>query len=384
MPRPYPRTLAAGVPNSTHLSNMKLTPFTLGLAAFVASLIPAFGQSENILVASGKFVPTTSFTETHAEKLVRYRDWTDVVVAGRFAARIVANLADFDPAEISPETAIGVSIGDFDFSATVGDLIPRDRFGNAVPLTSKFKGGVFYYTVEKLDRNGDTIYNRKGDPVLVKVGSVAVTWTASTLTINIKVLDKERAGVGGVIEPMGLLGLADDGVSGGTINFANEAVPVAVTFGSASGENSAFARGNTKAVYRKVDGEPVALYSAGITAAADVVAPTLLVTVPEDDAAEGSVAITGTVTDLAAGTLPDSTSGQFVDVEVYLNDPEFMAPIVADEVSEPDATGKRTFSFSGIPVDVGENTLVIVAIDQSGNQTVITKKVNGIGELPVN
>ncbi|MGB8166607.1 MAG: hypothetical protein WCF18_03895 [Chthoniobacteraceae bacterium] len=356
----------------------------LALTAFAASLISSLAQGDNILVTDGKFVPVISFMETHTEKVARRRDSTDVAVIGRFAARIVANLANFDLTELSEDTSISVSIGDFQFDATIADLLPVGRDGNSVPYSSKITGGTYYIRADKLDRNGDPIYKRNGDPVQVKVGAVGVAWTATTLTINVAILDTEQAEVGGVLDTLNLIGLADDGSKGGTINFANEAVPVSVTFGSASGESFSYARGFTKTAYKNVRGEVLTLNSAGAAGAADMVAPVLVVTVPADDAGSGYVDFAGTVTDLAAGTLPDSTSGQFVEVEVYLNDPDFAAPIPADDVSDPDKAGKRTFSFTGIPLDSGENTIVIVATDDSGNQIVITKKVNSTGSLPVN
>ena len=354
---------------------MNLKHLALVALGFATSITSVFAQ-DDILTPSTGFTPTMSFTNTYSEKVARSRDGAEIVASERFTARLVANLTDFDRSELSAESPVTIAVGDFEFDGTIGDFLPLDRDGNPVEFTANTSGGTFFYTVEKTNRNGEAVTDRNGNPVLLKVGSIGLGWTARQLTVTVKIIDTGRADVGGVVGGLDLIGLADDGERGGSLSFANEGVPVAVTFGSASGEGVSYAKGTTRTVYRKIDGEMTPVNTAGATGMADTAPPAVTATVPTTDGGTGMIDFSGTVADIAASTLPGSEWLGLVDVSVYVNDPDFAAPIPADEVSDADAAGKHTFSFTSIPLDAGANTVVIVALDESGNQTVITKTVS--------
>ncbi len=353
---------------------MKLQPLALALLGFATAITFAPAQ-DDILAATANFAPTLNFTNTYTEKPARSRDGTEIVATERFTAKIVANLTDFDPSELDANTPVTIAVGDFGFEGTLHDFLPVDRDGNSAEFTSATKGGTYFYTVEKLDRNGDPATDRHGNPLYAKVGTITLGWNATRLNVDVKIMDSGRAEVGSVVEGLGLIGIADDGERGGALNFANEGVPVSVTFGSAAGTSVSYAKGNAKTVYKKIDGEPTPLNSAGATGSADNAAPAVAVTIPSNDGGTGVIDFSGTVTDLAASTLPSSEWVGFVDVMVYVNDVDFVAPIPADDLTDASATGKHGFTFTNLPLDPGANTVVLVAIDESGNQTEITKTV---------
>lgn len=358
---------------------MKLQVLNALVLAVAIPLSFAAGQSvqaDGILANDTGYLPTITVTDTHTEKAYRLQDksW-NTSSSERLTAKIVANLSQFDPSEIASDMTISVGIGNYNFYGTLTDLLPLDQNGNPVTFNPTMTSGTAYYWAAKLDRYGNEMQDKNGNTIMVKIGSVAFAWTATRLTITITITDTDRTYAGSPLNTLGLLGLADAGTGTKSISYANEELPVSVSFGTATGDRPIYAKGKTTTTHKTLTSDDYALNSATLTATADTKVPVIHLTLPADDGDNGAIDFDGTVTDLPPGTLPDSQSIPVIDVEAYVNDPDLASPTPADDVSDPDGTGKHTFSFTGLILDPGTNTVVLVATDDSGNQKVFTDTV---------
>ena len=358
---------------------IKKTILATAIAAFV-TILPAFGiDDSNILANDGGFIPVIRFSDSYSEKVVTIRGFdgtpaTHDVEAQpqKISAKVVANLADFDFSQISETMPVEFNIGEFSFSALLGEEEGRgvDRLGNPKPFDPAKTSATFNYYIEVDRPNGDT--------VLKKAGSIVFAWSvkAKTLTVTLTLANAIESGAGD-ISASEFIGLADDGEKGGSIPFVSEAVQVDVTFGTAQGSRAAYGKGVTKTSYRKFGSEAagtleeLTVNTVTVQGAADVAEPVVATVVPAtDEDQDGLVSFSGTVADLAPGTF----SGDLhpLDIFVFVNDE--VEPFTA-ELEETDAKGRASFSFTDVQLSTPVNTLRIVAIDESGNQTVITRRI---------
>ena len=340
-------------------------------------------EDPNILANDGSFKPTIKFSDTYTEKVVTIPGFdgspaTHDVVAlpQKISAKVVSNLADFDFSEISETMPVEFSIGAFAFSALLGEEESRglDRDGNPKPFDPEKKSATYFYYIE--------IDLPDGDTVVKKVGSIVFAWSqkAKTLTVTLSLANVIDSGAGDIAASE-FVGLADDGERGGALPFISEAVDVAVSFGSAHGTRTAYGKGVTKTAYKKFGSEAagtleeLTVNSVSVQGTADLAAPTLATVVPttdEDD--DGFVSFSGTVADLPPGSL----SGDIhpIEILVFVNDDPDPFPA---EIDEPDARGKAAFSVSDLQLPELVNNLRIVAVDESGNETVLVKRITTSG-----
>lgn len=375
---------------------MKLQTIGALAAALAGSLATGFAQDVfapdlGILAPDGGFKATLSFSDTYAEK-VNVSPGSSPIThevdgAEKISAKIVANLTGFNFAsEILADMPVGFTVGSLSFSGTLSDLLPQDANGNLLkPFNAAITSGTHFFNVQKLDVSGNGVTNAAGDPVMVKAGSVKFAWTTGsnpTLTITATISDLAEAAQDSTLDTSGTplsdlnaIGLADKG-DGTTqsLSFANEAIPITVTFGDAIGQRNSYGKGTTKTVYKSVDGTASPVNTASVVGLVDHAPPVLAVTLPANDGGAGAIDFTGTVVDLPPDTLGLSTP--VVDVEAYVNDDgTYSNPIPADSVDNPDATGKAGFSFTGLLLNSGANTVLIVATDESGNVATFTAQV---------
>lgn len=348
--------------------------------AALITIVPAFGiEDSNILANDGSFTPTIRFSDSYSEKVVTVRGFdgapaTHEVEAQpqKISAKVVANLADFDFSQISETMPVEFKIGEYSFSALLGEEAGRgvDRQGNPKPFDPAKTSATFNYYIEVDRPNGDT--------VLKKAGTLVFAWSvkAKTLTVTLTLANAIESGAGD-ISASEFIGLADDGEKGGSLPFVSEAVVVELTFGSAHGARAAYGKGVTKTAHRKFGSEAagtleeLTVNTVTVLGSADVSEPVVATVVPAtDEDSDGLVSFSGNVTDLAPGTF----SGDIhpLEVFVFVNDEE--EPFTA-ELKETDAKGKAAFSVTDVQLTAPTNTLRIVAIDESGNQTVITRRV---------
>ncbi len=386
----------------------------------LANCAPAWAAPSGILANQGKLKPSISVAWSRADKLVKavetpadrasgtaavYR-YQVVSGAEKVSAKVVASLADayfdapFDFAGISSETVLGLSVGDFSFSSTVGEASSKTVGANGK--------AVFNFVREtpvldaqgnpKLDRNGNEMVTRK------TLGSLSFVWSARTKSVTVTL-----TGVipeGGALEGEVLAGIAprffeSAGVSSGTVSFANEAVPVSVTFGDVTGERNAWAgvKVGTKVSFLRANAgdayEDFAVSSVVLAGAADTTGPVLTVTLPAKADASGAAAVKVTLTERGAPT-SGAGGGGLPTVEVLGNP-------AAGSLEAGDAAGSVTLGYvdkTGASVAEGmelsakgvgylagtlgaqglglaSNVVKVVATDSEGNQTVVEKKVAG-------
>jgi hypothetical protein len=229
---------------------------------------------ENVLepVPGSKFKPTLNFSDTYSQKVVTIpapppdpgspRDpATHDVVDNpqKIAAKVVANIAGFDFAEVGIDLAVGLTFGAFEFTSTLGESLEEAKKAGAFPAgATKGKATFpFTYSYEKVDRNGDPVLDRNGDPITItkKVGSIVFSWTPKLLTVTLSVSDVAAAGVSeiGAGQYVGLY--QDNSPLGnrpsGSAPIPPDPIPVTVTFGSAAGDNSSIAKGTSSTSDRK-------------------------------------------------------------------------------------------------------------------------------------
>lgn len=243
----------------------KLATALLSLQGALALVTSASAQAPaDILAAVGKFKPTLNFSDNYAEKVLTIQSeripgeprepatHEVIVKPQKISAKVVANLEGFSfsgaGGEIGDAMAVGVTVGGFEFTGTLGESKEAIKAGG---FPAEGKKATFSYIGTFDKPNGDT-YEKK-------VGTVSFSWTKTRLTVSISVMDIVAAGVG-EIAASNYIGLyVDNSENGnhpsGSAKFANEPVAVAVTFGSAVGAQTALARGTSTTAFRRYGSE---------------------------------------------------------------------------------------------------------------------------------
>src|SRR6185369_13603964 len=103
-------------------------------------------------------------------------------------------------------------------------------------------------------------------------------------------------------------------------------------------------------------GSYLIIYITGTVPATDTTPPSLAITSPENNSptVEHQIAVSGTASDTGSGV-----------AHVYVNDVEAQYN-----------TGTETWTRANVPLDLGENQIVVRAVDHAGNETTATIKVN--------
>lgn len=350
-------------------------------------------------------------------------------------ARIVANLKgvagdpedpegapqDFDFDSINEETPVSVTVGDYTFNSTLGEEDSRGVFtrttvvngveysaGDPKPLgtSALFKLG---YSYPKLDAGGQEVTDEEGNPILLfkQTGSVKIEWSRQTKTVTFTV--EQRTLAPDIAEPSGSTSVAADRLAGlstrSSKSFANQPIPVSVTFGSSGGSRVAYAKGVIKSRYHRVlstqNPENPYVRSVSLTGAADIEAPKLKLSVPAAaDAELFGVDFLGSVTDRPAPTFSgvfEIAPSELVppSVELLINgqgnpeDPNGGAyavdftdaqgnPLPVDGEGNPTVSGYTNgLGFFGGFCELYEanNNLTFIARDAEGNASSFTRKV---------
>ena len=125
----------------------------------------SFAQVEDILANAGGFKPRITVSDHYSEKVVTETMDNNVFRSleanpQRIAITVVANLDGAETGAINADTAVGISAGSFDHSATLGDA-------EDYKATSKRVTFPLHKEVENAD----------GDVREVRVGAVIYAWT---------------------------------------------------------------------------------------------------------------------------------------------------------------------------------------------------------------
>ena len=367
----------------------------LALALGAAAIIPASAQDPFNILANdpdNQFKPTISITQHSCEKLVVDRS-DDVASfdkeqkAEQLTTLIVANLVEFDFSEIAPEMPVALTVGGFEFEATLEDATRLDLLGKSAryALLGTFPPA-----------------KPEGEPRVRTVGSVIFSWTSSTLTVRLAVANAQAAEFASIVPLESLVEEASfDEDKGGTRKYANRPVNVSVTFGTATGFRSAYASGHIVNAKKRLGSAKrgnstiVDLNSAVLIGRADTSNPLVVADVPNtDENRDGKVSFNSVVTDLAPNTLSGETSPLRIriavdDVELLPNsdDPEVEA--LGDytlQSGATDARGRTIISVKDLPlpnpsgIQSGARktcTVDIYIYDASGN--LMKKTTNQIG-----
>jgi hypothetical protein len=458
---------------------MLLKPALTTLAALALSA-PWAMAGAGILANTDSFKPQITLGETLSEKLVRYftveldpenpgdsffdenengkrdtgEDYTDDNENGRYDApkfikvytygkmptqkvnaKVVANLkgvasnpedpegapVDFDFDSISEETPVAITVGDYEFSSTLGEEQSRGVFtrdttingidylaGDPKPLgtSALYKLG---YSYPKLDSAGQEVTDEEGNPVLLfkQTGSIKIEWSRLTKTVTFTL--EQRTQAPDIAEPAGTSSIAADRLAGlstrSSKNFANQPIPVSVTFGSSTGTRVAYGRGVIKSRYHRVleqqEGENPYVRSVSITGAGDNEGPRLRLTVPgAADPELFGVDFLGSITDRPAPTFSsvfdiDPSELAPPSIELLINgqgnpeDPngggysiDFTDaqgnPLPTDGEGNPTVPGySNGLGFFGGFCELYEanNNLTFIARDADGNASLFTRKV---------
>ncbi len=355
-------------------------------------------------------------------------------------ARIVANLkgvgtnpedpeagsVDFDFDSINEETPVSITVGDYSFSSTLGAEEGRGVFTRATTIN-----GVLYeagqpkplgssalyklgYSYPKLDSSGNEVTDEEGNPVTLfkQTGSIKIEWSRQSKTVTFTL--EQRTLAPDIASPGEKTSIAADRLAvlstRASRNFANQPIPVSVTFGSASGARVAYGRGVIKSRFHRVlAAENPYVRSVSLTAAADTEGPKLRLMVPAAaDPELFGVDFLGSVTDRPSPTFPSAIPlpEELADAS---NAPELGLLINGQGQSSGDPGDETTntpFSIDftdalGNPLPVDDdgnptvpgyvngngffggfcelyeatNNLTFIATDADGNVTTLTRKV---------
>ncbi len=115
---------------------------------------------------AGTLKPSAKFTETYAESLVRVKNVTLLEKQGKgtWTSTLSVSLVGVDIATFTTATPLKISVGDFDFNATLGGD-PKWKVGKksvVLPIQQESASGVF-----------------------TKVGTVKMSWSAKSATITV-------------------------------------------------------------------------------------------------------------------------------------------------------------------------------------------------------
>jgi hypothetical protein len=239
---------------TTLLSSMSaLALATLGLAEAPA----------NILDDVGKYKAKITFSDTYTEKTVTYKDpgepaYHDVVPKPqKIAIKVVANIEGFDFSELDEiDMPLELTVGEFLWTGFIlDDSVEAQKNGGVFPAGKKKATFIFLGDFEKPN----------GDIVTKKAGSLTLSWTSTRLTVKVLVTDTEAITLAG-LAALGQIGatnftalyedLSDLGNKpSGKVSFSGEPIDVNLTFGSATGQRTVFAKGVSKTAYKKYGSE---------------------------------------------------------------------------------------------------------------------------------
>lgn len=326
------------------------------LGTMLGSSITASAEADfNVLANDGTFRPTITFADFYSERIVTIPgkpSTHDKAATQKIAARIVANLGQFNLGEIVETMPLELKIGFFRFRASLGGDNSRPP---TKPFDPKKRSATFYLY--------DSSYLPDGTLITRKTGSIVFAWNTRTLTVSVS-----------NISPATLL----TGISSAA---TGEAVPVSLTFGSVKGTRTAFAKHSSSArtvTFGSLSSSFELFFVSSVTVlgSADVTPPILSAIVPAKDVdSDGLVSFSGVVTDRPAG--PDGVAPR-LSISIFVN---ASTEPVAAVVNAPDEKGRRTFNVTDVPLKASINNLSIVAMDEDGNRTVLRKHVTTIAHF---
>ena len=274
---------------------------TLGISAFAGALlifVVMEGKAQSLpsvadpLVLTSTFTPSVSFSETHAERVVKtLTDPADptsavysVVPTLSTTATITANITGIVLADIDGTTAFSTTFGGTSISFLLGDIRTYVK-GNTT---------AFY------------CWNGWNGTQPLGTGGVKLTWTATKLTVTVTMAATDDPNLRP--SPIGTEGFVDTandpGVTPGTFPI-KDVLTVDLTFGSvsSSGPRTVYMTGSNKITH--VSAGPVDLplydydlYAVTVSGAADYTRPSVVLTSPKQGASVGAaVDVNGTASD---------------------------------------------------------------------------------------
>ncbi len=323
----------------------------LPLLTLIATSLPLCAAVDDILENTATFKPKVTLSDVYADEIIVEKDdgetFRSVATNQRIALSIVANLDGAVTGPINADTEVGVTAGGFSHV---------DTLGNAFDYKPGGKKATFVYTTDVETASGDTKE--------VRVGTIVYAWTAKTLTVTVKIMDVEAAGVSDIASG----DYIDAAAPGEKVAILDDPLDVTVDFGAASGSRGVFVRGFAK-VQTKSFGAPTSddyeefdLADVDLKGAADTTSPVVKSTFSAAPDSAREVAVSGTASDL-----------QDVDVTaVTVNNVDAVGAIVT--VSEPSEANVSTWSVSGIALKKGANLVAVTLADPDGNLTTVTKR----------
>jgi hypothetical protein len=328
-----------------------ITPTLRTALLLLTTATIALGQVDDILANTATFKPKITLSDSYSERVLAEFDGDSIfrsVVPNdeRIAATVVANLDGASFGVIDENAFVGISVGNFDHSGSLGD---------SIDYKPGLKRATFPLTKEVFLANGDS---RE-----VRVGAVTYVWTAKTLTVTITCTDIDGAGVSDVAAS-DYVGTADPGTS---VLIDNDPVDVLVTFGDATGERTAYMKGVTRTITQNFGsvalGTDESFDISGVTiqGAADVTGPTMKSTFPLKPNVLNKIDIAGSAEDITDVSL-DSIKVNGVET----------AP-AAMSIADDDGDGVWTWGVIGLQLKKGVNAVLLTFSDADGNESTVTK-----------
>ncbi len=321
----------------------------------------SWAEVDNILANEGKFKPTITLSDVYNEDVLTEREdgltfYSVEVKSQAITIKIIANLDGVATGVIDGETAIGISVGNFDHVALLGEAegYQEGDMKATFPLTKEMERA-----------NGET-YD-------APAGSVTYTWKDKQLKVTVTCSDVVAAGVAD-IAATDYAGIADAGTS---VSFAGDALDVSIFFGDASGTRRAFLKGVSKTVTRKLGSDAAGTYEeldvvdVNVKGEADRDEPTVTSVFPAKPGSNRTINISGTAFDDHTLVALDAITVNGV-------------PTAPAAVSDGDTgEGIWNWSVTGLPLVKGKNVVELRFSDEDGNVTKATKTYSPDGKGPV-
>jgi sulfatase modifying factor 1 len=359
-----------------------------------------------ILANQGKVKPVVTVANSYSEKVVRTFSgdadsgpiYEVQQSAEKVSAKVMALLGDFDFNGINSDMVVALSVGDFSFSATLGEAGTRklEPTGNAT-FTLNLQ-------VPQLDADGGAKLDAEGNEIFtaVRMGTLNWAWNASSKRVTATLVLvipggglADTVGVGGIASER-FAALREQIQTGGERRFGNQPVPVTLRFGEAQGSRDAFVGGVTRTRALKMPGAeaPYVTTSVVLAGGADTRGPQLSVRVPAR--VENAVAVFAGLADRPAPSgfsTPQMLGYTVPEVAVYVDqvpgegvEPDFMLEY-SDSRGNPLSEGALGLNPKGAGylqgrragISSGAYVLRIVAIDSEGNMASLVKTVVSAG-----